>query len=62
VSTVGDLATFASAILDKRGPGLSALEPTTPTSEPDTGIGNFWHITFEPGHSAGATSPAARQV
>ena len=51
VSTVGDIATFASAILDERAPGLSALEPTTPTSEPNTRIGIFWHVTTTPGQT-----------
>ena len=51
VSTIADIATFASAILADRAPGLSAIEPTTPTSEPDTGIGIFWHVTSAHGQT-----------
>lgn len=51
VSTVGDLAKLATAILGGRAPGLSALEPVAPTSEADIGIGIFWHVTTGPGQT-----------
>ena len=51
VSTVGDLVTLATAILNGRAPGLSALEPIAPTGEADTEIGIFWHVTTAPGQT-----------
>jgi CubicO group peptidase (beta-lactamase class C family) len=51
VSTAGDLTRLATAILEGRAPGLSALEPTAATSEADTGIGIFWHVTTTPGQT-----------
>jgi CubicO group peptidase (beta-lactamase class C family) len=45
VSTAGDLAQFATTLLGGTAPGMTALEPTTPTSQSDTLIGQFWHTT-----------------
>ncbi|MEV5967108.1 serine hydrolase domain-containing protein [Kribbella sp. NPDC051952] len=45
VSTVGDLAKLATALLDGTAPGLAALEPTTATDQSNTRIGNFWRIS-----------------
>ncbi len=45
VSTTGDLAKLATALLDGTAPGMAALEPTTPTDLWNTRIGDFWHTT-----------------
>jgi len=45
VSTTGDLARLATALLDGTAPGLAALDPTTPTDMTDTRIGDFWHVS-----------------
>lgn len=45
VSTTGDLAKLATALLDGTAPGMTALEPTDPTDQPNTRIGTFWHIS-----------------
>lgn len=42
VSTTGDLARLATAILDGTAPGMAALEPTTATDKTNTRIGHFW--------------------
>jgi CubicO group peptidase (beta-lactamase class C family) len=60
VSTTGDLAKLATALLDGTAPGMAALEPTTATDQLNTRIGDFWHIsTWQTGqtitHHAGQT-------
>ena len=45
VSTTGDLAKLATALLDGTAPGMTALEPTTATDQSNTRIGDFWHIS-----------------
>lgn len=45
VSTTGDLAKLATALLDGTAPGMAALEPTTPTDQSNTRIGGFWEIS-----------------
>jgi CubicO group peptidase (beta-lactamase class C family) len=45
VSTTGDLAKLATAILDGTAPGMAALEPTTATDQRNTRIGDFWQIS-----------------
>ena len=61
VSTTGDLAKLATALLDGTAPGMAALEPTTATDQPNGRIGGFWHTsTWQTGqtitHHAGQTS------
>jgi CubicO group peptidase (beta-lactamase class C family) len=61
VSTTGDLAKLATALLDGTAPGMAALEPTTPTDQSNTRIGDFWQIsTWQTGQTitshAGQTS------
>ena len=60
VSTTGDLAKLATALLDGTAPGMAALEPTTATDQSNTRIGTFWHTsTWQTGqtitHHAGQT-------
>jgi CubicO group peptidase (beta-lactamase class C family) len=60
VSTTGDLAKLATALLDGTAPGMAALEPTTATDQGNTRIGDFWKIsTWQTGqtitHHAGQT-------
>ena len=60
VSTTGDLAKLATALLDGTAPGMAALEPTTATDQSNTRIGDFWQIsTWQTGqtitHHAGQT-------
>jgi CubicO group peptidase (beta-lactamase class C family) len=60
VSTTGDLARLATAVLDGTAPGLAALEPTTATDRSNTRIGSFWQTsTWQTGqtitHHAGQT-------
>ena len=45
VSTTGDLARLATALLDGTAPGLAALDPTTATDMTGTRIGDFWHVS-----------------
>ncbi len=45
VSTTGDLAKLATALLDGTAPGMAALDPTTATDESNTRIGTFWKIS-----------------
>jgi CubicO group peptidase (beta-lactamase class C family) len=45
VSTTGDLAKLATALLDGTAPGMAALEPTTATDQSNTRIGDFWQIS-----------------
>ncbi len=45
VSTTGDLAKLATALLDGTAPGMTALKPTNPTDQSNTRIGAFWHIS-----------------
>lgn len=45
VSTTGDLAKLAAALLDGTAPGMAALRPTTATGDADTRIGEFWATT-----------------
>ena len=45
VSTTGDLAKLATALLDGTAPGMAALEPTTGTDQSNTRIGGFWQIS-----------------
>ena len=65
VSTAVDLAKLATALLDGTAPGMAALDPTTPTSQSGTRIGEFWHIatsqtgqtiTWHSGETGGYTS------
>jgi len=45
VSTTGDLARLATALLDGTAPGMAALEPTAATDKSNTRIGAFWQIS-----------------
>ncbi|WP_327633061.1 beta-lactamase family protein [Kribbella sp. NBC_00482] len=45
VSTAGDLARLATALLDGTAPGMAALEPTTATDRSNSRIGDFWQIS-----------------
>jgi CubicO group peptidase (beta-lactamase class C family) len=45
VSTAGDLAKLATALLDGTAPGMNALKPTTATDQSNTRIGTFWHTS-----------------
>ena len=45
VSTTGDLAKLATALLDGTAPGMAALEPTTATDHSNRRIGDFWWIS-----------------
>ena len=45
VSTTGDLAKLATALLDGTAPGMVALEPTTATDQSNRRIGDFWWIS-----------------
>jgi CubicO group peptidase (beta-lactamase class C family) len=45
VSTTGDLARLATALLDGTAPGMSALEPTNATDRSNARIGAFWEIS-----------------
>lgn len=45
VSTTGDLAKLATALLDGTAPGMAALDPTTATDRSHTRIGGFWNIS-----------------
>jgi CubicO group peptidase (beta-lactamase class C family) len=65
VSTTGDLAKLATALLDRTAPGMAALEPTTATDQSNTRIGDFWHtstwqtgqtITWHAGQTGGYAS------
>jgi CubicO group peptidase (beta-lactamase class C family) len=61
VSTTGDLAKLATALLDGTAPGMVALEPTTATDSSNTRVGGFWQIsTWQTGQTitshAGQTS------
>ena len=52
VSTAGDLAKLASALLNGTAPGMTALEPTTATDQTNTRIGHFWQVsTWESGQT-----------
>jgi len=60
VSTTGDLAKLATALLDGTAPGMAALEPTTGTDQSNMRIGDFWRTsTWQTGqtitHHAGQT-------
>jgi hypothetical protein len=61
VSTTGDLAKLATALLMGTAPGMAALDPTTATDQSNTRIGDFWQTsTWQTGqtitHHAGQTS------
>ncbi len=65
VSTAGDLANLAVALLDGTAPGMAALEPTAGTARSNTRIGSFWRIstwgtgqtiTWHSGQTGGYTS------
>ncbi len=43
VSTAGDLATLATALLKGTAQGMAALHPTAATGQANTRIGTFWH-------------------
>jgi CubicO group peptidase (beta-lactamase class C family) len=45
VSTTGDLAKLAVALLDGTAPGTAALEPTTATDQSNSRIGGFWQVS-----------------
>src|SRR4051812_42840644 len=52
VSTAGDLAKLATALLDGTAPGMAALEPTTATDQAHTRSGHFWQVSaWENGQS-----------
>jgi CubicO group peptidase (beta-lactamase class C family) len=52
VSTTGDLAKLATALLDGTAPGMTALEPTAATDQSNTRIGHFWQVsTWESGQT-----------
>jgi CubicO group peptidase (beta-lactamase class C family) len=52
VSTAGDLAKLAIALLEGTAPGMAALEPTTATDQANTRIGQFWQVSsWESGQS-----------
>lgn len=62
VSTTGDLAKLATALLEGTAPGMEALVPTTATDSSNTRIGSFWWtstwqtgqtITHHPGQTSG---------
>ena len=61
VSTIGDLAKLATALLEGTAPGMAALEATTATDLGNTRIGGFWKVTTWGGtgqtitHHAGQT-------
>ncbi len=48
VSTTADLATLAAALLDGTAPGLDALDPSAPTGEVGTLVGDFWAVSTWP--------------
>ncbi len=65
VSTTGDLAKLATALLDGTAPGMTALEPTTAAAQSNTRVGMFWQtsrwqngqtITWHNGQTGGYTS------
>ena len=65
VSTAGDLAKLAIALLKGTAPGMSALDPSAQTSQANTRVGGFWHtstwqngqtITWHSGQTGGYTS------
>ncbi|WP_187270534.1 serine hydrolase domain-containing protein [Lacisediminihabitans profunda] len=65
VSTTRDLAILATALLDGSAPGMSALDPTTATTQTDTQVGIFWHtstltsgtdVTWHGGQTGGYTT------
>ncbi len=75
VSTTGDLARLATALLDGTAPGMAALQPTTATDQSNTSSGAFWQSPpgrpvrpspRTPGrraatpHTSASTAPAAR--
>ena len=45
VSTTADLAKLATALLAGTAPGMAALDPTTPTLQAWTRVGDFWEIS-----------------
>jgi CubicO group peptidase (beta-lactamase class C family) len=45
VSTTGDLAKLATALLKGTAPGMAALAPTHATDQSNTRIGAFWHVS-----------------
>ena len=65
VSTTGDLAKLATALLDGTAPGMAALKPTTATAQSNTRVGTFWQtstwqngqtITWHNGQTGGYAS------
>ena len=65
VSTTGDLAKLATALLDGTAPGMSALEPMSDINRANSRIGGFWHtstrqtgqtITWHNGQTGGYAS------
>ena len=65
VSTTGDLAKLAAALLDGTAPGMTALDPTTATGQSNTRVGTFWQtsawqngqtITWHDGQTGGYAS------
>jgi CubicO group peptidase (beta-lactamase class C family) len=45
VSTTGDLAKLATALVDGTAPGMVALDPTTATDESASRVGTFWLVS-----------------
>ncbi|MGB8384468.1 MAG: serine hydrolase domain-containing protein [Dermatophilaceae bacterium] len=45
VSTTGDIAKLATALLDGTAPGMPALEPTSDTDQSNSRVGGFWRIS-----------------
>ena len=48
VSTAGDLAKLATALLEGTAPGMDALKPTTATDQSNTRVGGFWNVSTWP--------------
>jgi CubicO group peptidase (beta-lactamase class C family) len=47
VTTSGDLATLATALLEERAPGMTALEPLAEAGDEGRRIGTFWQLSTE---------------
>lgn len=51
VSTTADLATLATAVLEERAPGLSALEPLADAGREGRRVGTLWQLSTEDGRT-----------
>ncbi len=65
VSTAGDLAKLATALLNGSAPGMRALDPKVQTPQANTRVGDFWQtstwqngqkVTWHSGQTGGYTS------